>query len=148
TVIFGVTMGLIVTAAHGLSPSQSIQEWHVTDCALPCYAGVTLGQSTIADAREQITKRLGPSGFLLEATQAGENALALVWWRRNPVTKSFTSITVTFYGLYASSIGMGDDFKDGTPPSFGDLISVLGTPSCAVTDAQQSFLTVFYLEKT
>ena len=54
---------------------------------------------------------------------------------------------MTFHTTVVSTIGIGAYGQDAAALSLGDIISVLGEPSCAFTDDSRAWLNVLYFDK-
>src|SRR5713226_9328231 len=145
--IFTAIVVSVVTLAQRLPPSQNVQAWHLTDCMLPCFAGVTLDQSTIDDAKREIDKTFGPSGYFLEEPDVGDNEVALSWRKTKTASGLGSNINMTFHPAIVSTIGLGAYGEDAVPLTLGDLVSVLGTPSCALADNSMAWLNVLYFDQ-
>ena len=147
TVVFGLATAGLVAIAHRLPPSQNVQAWHLTDCRLPCFAGVTVGQSTIEEAKREIEKTFGQSGYVLQQPDVEFNKIALSWTKAKTITSLGSNINMTFYPTVVSAIGLGAYGQDAGPLTLGDLMSVLGEPSCAFADDSLTSLNILYFDR-
>ncbi|MEP7290650.1 MAG: hypothetical protein ABI835_02655 [Chloroflexota bacterium] len=116
---------IVVGRAFGSTqpPPPTLAHLHLTDCTLPCWLGITPGHTHFEEAVIRVTEANPGSTFTsgigtgtISAFQMGAPyAQAGIYADLNGLVAQITLLTAQVEGI-----------------TFGDVVSFLGTPACAV----------------
>jgi hypothetical protein len=124
---------MAISAASGIGRSQivpiALARLHLTDCALPCWIGIQLGQTSRIEARERILAVFAKAdGFQIVRDNYSEalnlTILSLQSPDEPPQTVNF--ILSIGQGLAVSHIIV----MSSVPTTLGDLHTLVGVPRC------------------
>lgn len=152
-----VALVLIISLSVALGrrqpPPAFFQQLHLTDCALPCWAGITPGKTAPEGAHRHLTDIFTVSGFLLEPVQTASNtsmsASGVVpdnsiqyTLRRPSETVSAASIWLYDYNNVIHTLTI----EPKQPLRLGDVVNVYGPPLCVlpVFDSTQKSIMIIY----
>ncbi len=124
TLLALVSAGFILLTRNN-PDSAELHIFPFTECRLPCFLGAVPGKTTLLDAFEETSKRLGPRGYILD-----EQYSPFIW-KKPAVLKSITpTIGIDFNNKVFEGFSVGFDPDDRTTPTLANVISVLDAPSC------------------
>jgi hypothetical protein len=131
-------MVMLVTVIGRQQPaSQALLTLHLTDCALPCWIGIVPGQTPIGDARYRLAEVFGLPRERFAVPS--DNVASVVWVPLPDASRPVYHILVYFDSVQNITrridvpAGPGTVTRpDGITPSLGDVVSLLGAPSCVL----------------
>jgi hypothetical protein len=131
-----------ISAAQALGRSQvseSVQKLHLTDCELPCFMGITLGKTTLEQAK-QILMAIPSASIAAIKPETDDDRASIVV----KVVKDTYTI-IYFHKSIAESIYIDGEFSSDMP-SLGDAMPIYGTPKCGiVSPAAGNLLNTIYV---
>jgi hypothetical protein len=146
-VILCVLFGLGNTIARGIGlrhpPSDIVQQLHMHDCEAPCFMGVTVGKTSLGEAKQQILKIDPLPGYKAEISMDLDTHAKSISYRL--VGQDLSDIYDT-HGIYISfAQGKVDAVRIGSRTNFsrrtnrprlrlGNILSHYGTPTCVFED--------------
>ncbi len=128
---------------------ERVQRWHFESCRLPCWNGITpaITPLDVASARMgSLVESLDQPTYYTEEIPGQER---LVFWaKHNPQTGSDSVVSLdTTYGL-VSAISIQTSFWDHGPdslmPLLGEVIALLGPPTCVHANEQLTEFDLLY----
>lgn len=130
TVILAALIFVMVNAARLIGStrpaSKAIQYWHLTDCAPPCWAGITLNSTSMDEAVERVTHLFSD----YKPTQ-GE-AFIRSWFKGDDLAR-ISIIHLEFSGEFLSEIFLLSNSRDDSLPTLGEVVAKFGPPTCVFT---------------
>jgi hypothetical protein len=131
-------------------PPTLIRQLHLTDCAMPCWIGITPG-ATQAEA----VNRYVMDTFNSTNSQLSSSVPAYEWFTIVPLTQPARrgeGMPIQF-GVNQGIVGeilipafFGSSTPDVTMPALGDMVNLLGTPDCVGSNSLPTSgrLSLFY----
>jgi hypothetical protein len=134
-VVFGGLIGLAVLVGYGLPPASAVQQLHLSDCAPPCWIGIVPGDTSIEDAVRRFSAIFAP------VTHVSTPTLTLGTttnpWVVMPLLVSEDAADRLMVQLGSVEGIVNRIMMQGrrygpvnTMPRLGDVVRLLGTPSC------------------
>lgn len=134
-VVFATLVGAARLFGHGLPESTLVRQLHLSDCALPCWIGITPGATNSSDAVR----------YLLETFLPADDAPSFLT-SSGPTTSVWIEMTLPIAETRHEAIFAQLEFVQGivnrimiqgeqygmvnTMPRVGDVVSLFGPPSC------------------
>jgi hypothetical protein len=139
TIITSLLMGVLLLLGRAEPIPQRIEWLHLTDCALPCWSGVTPGVSSLSDAVAHIDAAL--PDFDRQPIIDGR---FLFWVKRSDMNPILHRVEVEGENgtVVWMSIVMGQPNDD--MPTLSEMLALYGSPTCAIVDDQTGFGDMFY----
>jgi hypothetical protein len=130
-VFMGCAVGAIIIGQHQPSPVL-VQKLHLTDCAAPCWIGILPGQTRDSEAYQRLSQVFGaPAGSAV----VGDPVIRLVYlpaiYADNPTNMLPVQLLVNkglVDGISIPALSSANELD--VMPTFGDIVGLLGTPTC------------------
>lgn len=139
TMLVGVAIAISISFGHGQGRSERLGSSHVGDCALPCFADLTIGQTQTDEASRQIDQTFGARGLVFKRWLYVKNSTYESWTNGD----ASSGLNATFEEGVLTSIGLWTPFE-AQMPTLAELVSTWGAPSCAFTDDHLATFRAFY----
>lgn len=120
-----VAFALLILAAQGIGraqpPPERLAGLHLTECALPCWNGITLGTTMMGEAFRRITDEYGQASQTFFADEAVINA------------RYQTTAIDGFLETYVDARGVVQTvrlvFREDAGLRLGDVVNLIGAPA-------------------
>lgn len=128
---------------------ERLQRWHFEACRPPCWNGITPGVTALDTASERIRSLVDSLDHPTYFTEEIPGQERLIFWaKHNPLTGSDSVVSLdTTYGL-VSAISIQTSFRDHGPdslmPLLGEIIALLGSPTCVHANEQLTEFDLLY----
>jgi hypothetical protein len=141
-----VTLALIV--GHSSPVSSRVTQLHLTDCQLPCWAKVRLGQK-VEEVEQELRTYSANAGYQMQAYPEIRRVLFLMPIH---VTDRVEKITVQLFfdPTYLSAISIScisSDKNKFSMPTLGEVMNLYGLPVCVMHTSDDIYL-LFSSENT
>lgn len=147
-----LTFCLIVFILIGRTqpPPALIRQLHLTDCAMPCWIGITPGAT-----KAEMVNRYVMDTFDSTNSRLSSSVPAYEWFTIVPLTQPARrgeGMPIQF-GVNQGIVGeilipafFGSSTPDVTMPALGDMVNLLGAPSCVGSNSlpMSGRLSLFY----
>jgi hypothetical protein len=124
--LFTATIELVCLVSTKMRPSPQVERLHLTECHLPCWAGIAVGKTRFNDAKQRLLELFpppdidineAPGSFTVSpdtiVNQAGYPAIFVSVQSENDIVNQIW-------------IDVDSDYA----PLLGDTIALYGTPQC------------------
>ena len=132
--LFGIVSAALILPIRSNADYREDRLLPMSDCALPCFAGETLGKSTLDEAVQQISKRVDPNGYVMDKPSTTESSIFYRWKKRNLSTGRDSIIYIIIQKGVLAELGIYFDPDDKTTPKLADAPIALGTSLCYYND--------------
>jgi len=124
-IVLSIALVMFIFAARFIGSTQplpeAVQALHLTDCALPCWLGITPGETTFDEAVQRITAS-HPAISDIEAAESTAGG----WYQVGSATVPII-VVADNHGIIAQIMLITTDVKDLT---VGDVVNYFGMPTC------------------
>src|SRR5215467_7319763 len=145
----GLSLALIIAVitvrvSGGNQPApESLSRWHLLDCVLPCWGGFAIGHTPETEAEVRVKKLFAPPDYAVLTSRWLPGSDLFITVKAGAETQSAREISVSF--AFANTVTTALSLTGEDMPRLGDLLNLLGPPSCVfVGDVQTSFLVLYY----
>lgn len=127
-----ISLTVIIGRAQPLP--ERIQRLHLTDCAAPCWMGIMPGRTLASQTYRRLVEIFGAFQYTLEPDQAVDDTtsggldLRLKTDDRPPRLQ--TTVGIGYSQGVINYVSVLTDRRDNWMPSLGEVVSILGSPSC------------------
>ncbi len=137
--ILAIVISLLLSAARTRPFPTPVQLLHLMDCNLPCLAGITINETTVAAAEQLLRGTFGSTGYVEDTHVTGRNDFHyLSWgWQDGDPPRAFSRIQVTFAQGVATSVSLATYAPtDAQMPGLAETLLIFGPPTCYWTTGQ------------
>jgi len=119
---------------------EAIRRWQMTDCAMPCLAGITPNLTTWDGAVDHMARWFSDYGV------REPDGRAWRWAKRDePVGRgNMILIGAAGSGSPVSSVHIFGADRVETMPTLGELVALWGSPDCMTVDSGLGYLVLYY----
>ena len=135
-----ITIAIVLLVAR-LNSIGRYQRLPFSNCTVPCFAGATIGETSVNDAIPLMSQDLALSGYLSEKPL---NDTFFSWVKKSK-SKDMNDEVVN--AKFEKGVLVQIGLKTVSLFQLGDLMVTLGSPSCVLTDDKQAFFDLYYLNE-
>ena len=128
--IFALVIGALLTITQAQTFPARVERLHLSECALPCWNGITPGASTPDEATDRINTSLPE----LSGRSANADSQFLTWTETDDLNRIVSVVDVTFENGRVATIGIGTDHVSNEMPRLSEVLAVYGAPTCIEID--------------
>jgi hypothetical protein len=131
-VLIVIGIGVVRITGHNQPVPATVQRLYLTVCALPCWIGIIPGQTPFQLAKENIAQVFQEPDYKIETLARSDyNSTAELRIALSRTTESADVATEVW--LRATNGIVTDISLHNMQISLGDMVGLLGSPSCAFT---------------
>jgi hypothetical protein len=149
--VFATLIGLAVLVGYGQPPASAVQQLHLSDCAPPCWIGIVPGDTNTEEAVQLFSATFTPANSVsippLTLGTSTNPWLVMPLLDSEATAERLMVQLGSVEGIVNRIMIQGRRYGPvNTMPRLGDLVSLLGPPSC-VNPQTPGFegWTLFYL---
>lgn len=140
---FSVIAVASISIGRGLPASKAVQYWHLTDCAPPCWAGITPNSTSQSEATDRMTRLFGD----FRKDQLSDHFQN--WVKDNELTDTSNMIALeSGSDFLVTYVIMGGSIPAETSPTLGEVVAVFGAPICITVDESRGYSNLYYLDNS